>query len=162
MQGPLVWDGGGWGDPQVPDVACMLHPPPFARTTVKALKMTEATPPVALTRALCVRTVRRHTQHSNASSRPRPPCLQRCIKVTYGMRGRGGGGGRKVISIPEIPSPSPKSQETLGLHGETRKGSAKFHGYNSYGNDTSCCSHRRGGGVPIPLAITVRRYILHR
>ena len=112
-------------------------PPPFARTMVKTREMTQTAPPVALTRASFARALRRHTQHSNASSRPRPPCLQRCIKVMYpppmslaramiltseGQRhgGRGGEGvlkggaksGRTGISIPAIPSPRPESAQT--------------------------------------------------
>ena len=35
-------------------------PPPLARATLKFQNLTETTPPVALTRALFVRTVRRH------------------------------------------------------------------------------------------------------
>ena len=42
---------------------------PPARTTVKALKMTEATPPVVLARALFVPTVQRHKQQSNVRFR---------------------------------------------------------------------------------------------
>ena len=42
------------------------------------------------------------------------------VHQSHVLNAGGGWGGRTVISIPEIPSPSPESQETLGLHGETQ------------------------------------------
>ena len=50
------WGGGGTGQ------MVGLPPTPLLRTAVKALKVRESAPPVALTRALFVRALRRHTQ----------------------------------------------------------------------------------------------------
>ena len=47
--------------------------------------------------------------------------------------------------------PSLKSEETLDLHEPPEKGTTKFHGYKSCGNNTCCCSGKgvalaKGGG----------------
>ena len=79
-----------------------------ARTTVTALTMAATTPPVVLTRALVTCAVQRHKQQSNASMRPRQPCLWGCIKIMGGATS-----SRTVISIPEIPSPALNHREYL-------------------------------------------------
>ena len=95
-------------------------PPPLprARTTVKALKMTETTPPVVLTMAVFTHTVKRRQQQSKASLRHRQP---------RPLGGVGGGASRVLKfrsllsliaaycsspwliegSVPVAPSPTP-------------------------------------------------------
>ena len=48
------------------------------------------------------------------------------MEVHHVLKGGGGGpSGRTVISIPGMPSPTPKSKETLDSHGPPEKGTAK-------------------------------------
>ena len=75
------------------------YPPPFARTTVKALEMTEPTPPFCSDEGV----VDLHGEKT--------PAAKQCIieaQTTMSMEvHRRAKCGRPVISIPKIPSPAP-------------------------------------------------------
>ena len=139
------------GPPTIPpppplyDTSCAAltpHPPPLplARTTGKALIMTE-TRRVVVARALFARTVRRHSPPSHASSRPRQPCLRGCNNVTCGRE------GEKVSGQQPAPLDHHPQPRITGPSQRSRKSGSKICGTN-----TSCCSDtgvaltKRGGG----------------
>ena len=112
------------------------YPPVVARATVEALKATGTTPPAALTRGVvCAHREKTHAAQQCVIEAQTP--MSTAVHQTHVRNaGRGGGGWQQVISIPEIPSPSPESQNKLGLQREPENRTAKFHGYKSCGSNT--------------------------
>ena len=87
----------------------------------------ETMPPVVLTRGgVCAH--RKKTSAAKQCIIEAQTTVSTEVHRSQVLKGAGGGGGNKwQDSIPEIPSPSPESQEKLDLTDNKAKRTAKFH-----------------------------------
>ena len=98
--------------------------------------MKETAPPVVVTRALSMRTLRRHQWHY--------PSARSMYEDQHSWTTRHGAtSGRTAISIPKIPS----SQITENTDSSPENGSPKFRGSKDCGNRSAhlgpaCCAYR--------------------